>query len=241
MMTQGNKENSEELFEYRSVHTGAVLGMVLGLVSVVLLFTASTSFERTLLMAPIPVIGFLISCVAWRSIASAPELYTGSPMAKAGAVLSALFLFVGVGYGSYVYSTEVPDGYARTSFLEMKPTEADKSNRKYIPDEIADYIKGGDKVFIKGYIRPDSTEYSTNFSEFLLVRDNQECCFGDLSKVQFFDQIKVKLGPGQTTDYDSGVFRLGGVLKLGPPDPKLGTPVTYHLDADYHCAPGGGF
>ena len=36
-----------------------------------------------------------------------------------------------------------------------------------------------------------------------------------------------------TTDFNRGVFRLGGTLKVGPGNPELGTPLTYYLEADH--------
>lgn len=219
--------------DYRSVHTFSVLGVLLGLLSVVVVFTASSSLEYTLPLAPIPIAGLIVSLVALRAITASPELYTGKPLAQAGALLSALFLFGGVGYAGYVHATEVPDGYERTSFLEMKPSERDLVNGVYIPEDIATYIKSREPIFIKGYIRPGSITFQQNIKEFLLVRDSNECCFGDLSKVKFFDQIQVKLGTGLTTDFNRGVFRLGGVLSYGPGSREAQTPLTYTLYADY--------
>jgi hypothetical protein len=224
---------ADEPLEYRSVHTFAVLGLLLGLLSVVVVFMARVSFESTMVLAPIPLAGLVVSIIALRGIQAAPDLYTGKVLAQGGAALSALFLVTGLGYAGYIYATEVPDGYARTSFIEMKPTEADTVNGDYIPPAVAQFIQNGEPVFIKGYIRPDSIKFKQNLNNFLLVRDDQQCCFGDLSKVMYFDQVQVNLGTGLTTDYHSGVFRLGGKLKVAPGDPRVGTPLTYVLDADY--------
>ena len=174
---------SDEALLYRSVHTGAVLGMVLSIISVVMVFTAGSSFETTLLLVPVPLLGLAVSLAAWRAIAGASDMYTGQPMAMIGAGLSAIFLSIGLGYGGYVYATEVPDGYVRTSFLELKPNESDMVNREPVPPKVVSFIKNEDKIFIKGFIRPDSIRFKQNISDFMLVRDNQECCFGDMSKV----------------------------------------------------------
>ncbi len=223
----------DEALDYRSVSTFAVLGLLLGLVSTVVIFTAGTSLDYTLALAPIPIAGLVVSLVAMRSIAAAPELYTGRQLALAGAVLSALFLIGGVGYGSFVYATEVPEGYTRTSFVEMKPTDQDTVDGLLTPIEVQGLIKEGEKVFIKGYIRPDSVRVKQNLRDFLLVRDNNECCFGDASKVKFFDQIQVRLKPGMTTDFNRGLFRVGGVLEVGRADRQTGQPIKYTLNADY--------
>lgn len=225
--------HDEDPLDYRSVHTFSVLGLLIGALSLVTLLSANTSFETTLMLAPIPVIGLIVSLVALRAIIASPEVYTGKPLAQAGLILSAFFLCSGVGYAGYVYSTEVPDGYARTSFIEIKPTDNNKIAGKYMPDEVFELIKNQEPVFIKGYIRPDSIKFNQNITDFLLVRDNQQCCFGDLSKVQFFDQIQINLKSGLTTDFNRGLFRVGGVLTVTPGDPSIGTPLTYQLNADY--------
>ena len=225
--------NGDELFEYRSVHTGAVLGLLIGCLGSVILFTAGTSIESTVMLTPAPLLGLLVSLYALMAIRSSPEVYTGARLAVTGAVLSLVFLVGGLGYGSLVYATEVPDGYVRTSFSEMKPSKNDLVDRKLIPDAVSELLSSSEKVFIKGYIRPDSVPFRKNISNFLLVRDNNQCCFGDLSSVKYFDQVQVRLAPGLTTDFSRGVFRLGGEMTILPGDPQVGTPLTYFLDADY--------
>ena len=228
-----NTDTLNEAFEYRAVHVAAVLGLLIGVLSSVISFTAGAGIESTLLLAPIPLLGLFVSLYALRAINAAPEVYAGDRLAAAGALLSGMFMLYGVGYGSYVHATEVPDGYTRTSFTSMKPSPDDVVNRKLIPTEVEQLIRDGEKVFIKGYIRPDSTPYKQNISKFLLVRDNQECCFGDMNKVKYFDQVQVLLASGLTTDFSRGLFRVGGVMKIQPGNPQLGTPLTYTLDADY--------
>ena len=223
----------DDPLEYRSVHVGAVLGVVLGAVSsLTLLTTGGALYSYTLALAPVPILGLLVSLSAWRSIAQSPELYTGVFMAKLGALMSALFLVVGQGYAAYTYATEVPEGYARTSFFAMKPDPVDLTNGEPIPADVLEHIREGDKVFIKGFIRPDSVPYTKNIREFLLVRDNNQCCFGDPTQVKFYDQIQVRLGKGKTTDFSRRLFRVGGVLEVGPPK-HSGAPLTYQLKADY--------
>jgi hypothetical protein len=216
---------------YRAIHTGAILGLLLGLVSVVTVLTAGNSLESTLLLAPIPVAGLLISLKAWRRIARERDQYTGERFAMVGTVLSALFLVASLGYGGFVHATEVPEGYARTTFADLKPHEVDVAANRLVPKRLEDQI--GERIFIKGYIRPDSVTVRHNLKDFLLVRDSNECCFGDLTKVQYYDQIAVDLADGITTDFSRRVFRVGGVLSVRPGDPLAGTPVVYTLKADY--------
>ncbi|MEM6331653.1 MAG: hypothetical protein AAF790_15590, partial [Planctomycetota bacterium] len=137
-------------------------------------------------------------------------------------------------YGSYVYATEVPEGYTRTSFYELKPDEVELAAQEYIPPKIQELL--GEKVFIKGYMRPDSTNdgLRKGVTEFSLVRDNAECCFGDKSKVLFFDQIAVKLTAGLAADLSMRVFSVGGVLTVRPGNPmQQEPPLVYMLEATH--------
>src|SRR3990172_1392204 len=163
---------SDSPLEYRAVHTGAIIGLLLGIVSIFIPVTAMNSFEGALLVSPIAVLGMFASLRAWAKINRESDLYTGRRLAQAGLALSLLFLITGLGYGGYVYTTEVRQGYARISFAEMKPNENQLSGGVIVPPKIQD-LKGG-KIFIKGYIRPDSIAVRKNIDRFLLVRDNQQ-------------------------------------------------------------------
>lgn len=219
-----------DALEYRAIHTGAIAGLLLGVISVATVITASTNFDATLMIAPIPLLGLIVSLRSLLAIRRQPETYTGSYLAAAGALLSALFLFGGVGYGGYVYATEVPDGYIRTSFARMKPDEIEERGNVPIPSDVAELA--GQRVFIKGYVRPGSQK--TISREFLLVRDNNECCFGAIDKVKYYDQILVKLDAKQTASFDLRLYRVGGVLHIDPANLGRGPEYpVYTLVADY--------
>ena len=218
--------------EYRALHVGAIAGLVLGLLSVFTIITAAGSLEACLLVCPIPLVGIFVSLRAWAQIVRQQDQYTGSKLALVGLGLSSFFLVSGVAYGAYVYATEVPDGYQRISFSGMKPNARDQRASVQIPQEIADLE--GQKVFIKGYIRPDSMRVRTNAKGFLLVRDNNQCCFGDVSKVKYYDQVIVAMQGSLSVDYTSRILRMGGTLHVHPEniDRGPGAPV-FTLDADY--------
>lgn len=222
----------DEAIQYRAVHTGAIVGLALGVLSVFVVVTAANSFEGCLLVAPIPVLGMALSLRALSRIRREPERFTGRTIAVLGLALSLAFLVGGVGYGGYVFATEVPEGYARISFNGMKPDELQERSGVIVPQDIA--ALDGQRVFIKGYIRPDSISVSRGIKSFLLVRDNNQCCFGDLSKINYYDQMQVDMVGTRTVDYSQGVFRMGGVLKVVPDNLKRGplAPV-FSLQADY--------
>jgi hypothetical protein len=222
----------DDSLQYRAVHIGAIVGLALGVLSVFMVVAAMNTFEGCLLVAPIPLLGMLISAWSLAKIRSEPDRFTGAPIALLGLVLSFGFLVGGVSYGGYVYATEVPEGYARISFNRMKPDELQERSRVIVPPEIA--ALDGKKVFIKGYIRPDSIPVTKGIKEFLLVRDNNQCCFGDLSKINYYDQMYVNMVGSGTVDYSQGLFRMGGILKIEPQNLMPGsTRPVFSLSADY--------
>ncbi len=156
--------------EYRAMSSSAVAGLALGVLSAIMLGAAGNGLAACLVLAPVPILGIILSTRAITQIRRMPEDYTGGGLAYTGLVLSAFFLVVGVGSGAYIYATEVPDGYQRVSFLEMKPDAIDERGGKVIPDEIQQLA--GQRIFIKGYMRPPSQR--TNLSSFLLGRDDQQ-------------------------------------------------------------------
>jgi len=218
--------------QYRALHTGALISLVLGIVSVFVVITAATSFEWCLLAAPIPALGMFIGLRSLTKIRRHPDQYTGSGLAKIGVLLSLMFLVGGVGYGGYVYATEVPDGYERISFTDMKPDELQERGGVAVPPEII--ALNGKKVFIKGFIRPGSATSRTNIDSFLLVRDNNQCCFGDLSKVKYYDQMVVKITSGDRVNDNLQILRMGGTLEVHPENLAAGAQApVFSLKADY--------
>jgi hypothetical protein len=222
----------EEGIQYRALHTGALISLVLGIVSVFVVICAATSFEWCLIAAPIPAVGMFIGLRSLAKIRRHPDQYTGQGMAKAGLSLSLVFLVGGIAYGGYVYATEVPDGYTRITFSTMKPDELQERGGQLVPSDLASLE--GKHVFIKGYIRPDSITVQRRIGRFLLVRDNNQCCFGDLSKIKYYDQIDVDMTGDHSVDYSQGVLRIGGILHIEPRNIMPGAPSTvFSLKADY--------
>jgi hypothetical protein len=225
--------SSDETISYRAVHTGAILGLALGIVTATFTLLAWGSTPEVIYIALLNAIAFSFCLWSLGKIRRDPEQYTGAPIAMLGLIVSIVFLVGGVSYGAYTYATEVPDGYERISFNTMKPDELEARGGVAIPPEIA--AMDGKKVFIKGYIRPDSVTQRVGIKEFLLVRDNNQCCFGDITTVKYYDQIAVDMVGSHTVDFENGaVYRLGGILKVEPHNVARGplAPV-FSLQADY--------
>ncbi|MEX2091556.1 MAG: hypothetical protein WD971_02710 [Pirellulales bacterium] len=231
-LDQYSDPNTDESIHYRAIHTGAIVGLVLGVLSVFTLISASTSLESCLLVTPIPLVGMFISFRSWARIRRESDQYTGAWIALSGLALSSVFLVTGVGYGYYVYQTEVPDGYDRISFETLRPTEQQERGGVLVPPEVQ--ALAGKRIFIKGYIRPGSAPVRTGIDRFLLVRDNNQCCFGDLSKVNYFDQMAVQITSSHRVEDTLNILRMGGILEINEQNLALGPgyPV-FTLRADY--------
>lgn len=225
-------DSADESLQYRAVHTGAIVGLALGVLSVFTLISAANTLESCLLVTPIPILGMFLSLRAWGKIRRESDQYTGAYLALAGFVLSLGFLVAGVSYGSYVYVTEVPPDHARIDFETLRPTELQERGGQLIPPEIQ--ALEGKKIFIKGYIRPGSAPVRTGIDRFLLVRDNNQCCFGDLTKVKWYDQMAVQITSSHRVEDTLQLLRMGGILEIHPENLELGPgyPV-FSLKADY--------
>jgi len=223
---------SPQAFQYKAMSSGAVAAALLGVLSLLTLAASRESLQSCLLMSPIPLVGILVGWSALRRIRELPDQLGGKRLAAGGALFSLLCLITGVSYSSYVYATEVPEGYTRISFVAMRPDEVQQRSGTIVPDEIAQL--DGQKVFIKGYIRPDSTRFRRNIRKFQLVRDNASCCYGDLSKVKHYDMMLVETVGSVSTDFSYGLFRVGGTLRVNAENLRrgLGQPV-FSLEADY--------
>jgi hypothetical protein len=84
----------------------------------------------------------------------------------------------------------------------------------YVASKLTDTIKAldGKKVKLRGFILPSTLFRETNIDEFVLVRDNQECCFGPGAAL--YDCVVVNLVDGVTTDYTTRAVTVTGTFKL---------------------------
>jgi hypothetical protein len=77
----------------------------------------------------------------------------------------------------------------------------------------------GERIRIRGYILPSFQ--STGITQFVLVRDNLECCFGPGAAL--FDCILVEMTPGKTTTFTVRPVAVEGIFSIKPlsgPDGK---------------------
>ncbi|QDS97538.1 hypothetical protein [Adhaeretor mobilis] len=201
-------------FDYRALSTGAVAAGILGALSTLIFLAGSNSFDSALKITPLPILALAVGLRSWFRIRSQPEALSGRGIAMLGIILGVISLAGGLGYASYVHVTEVREGYERTSFYEFAPDQNELNLGDPVPDDIEEL--DGKPVFIKGFMRPDSIAVSKGVKEFLLVRDNNECCYGDASKVKYYDQLAVNVKDKKGVEYSRGMFRVHGTLHVLP-------------------------
>jgi hypothetical protein len=103
----------------------------------------------------------------------------------------------------------------------------DRFHQDMLPEEIAAMF--GQRIRIRGFILP--TAQRSGVKEFVLVRDNQECCFGPGAAL--YDCIFVQMKGGATTEFSIRPVAVEGTFGLkqifGPDGRHL---AIYHLEAD---------
>jgi hypothetical protein len=70
---------------------------------------------------------------------------------------------------------------------------------------------------------------SQNLTRFLLVKDNDVCCFGGEPKLN--DMIMVKMKDGKKVNHLSGLVAVGGVFHVAKTASPAGYDAVYTLDA----------
>ena len=84
-------------------------------------------------------------------------------------------------------------------------------------------------VRLRGYILPSFQQ--SGITQFVLVRDNLECCFGPGAAL--YDCVLVEMNPGQSVDYTIRPVAVEGtfsIRELTDPDGKH--LAIYHIDGD---------
>ncbi|RLT11547.1 MAG: hypothetical protein DWI22_01275 [Planctomycetota bacterium] len=124
--------------------------------------------------------GIFIGIGAVKQIRASGGFVKGTWMAMLGLVLSICNFCLGSAKMSYDYQHEVPAGYQRVNFqkdVAEKQFVFVGGYRKLAP-EVASVI--GKKVYLKGFMY--ATQATDGLRQFILLKDNGECCFGGKPK-----------------------------------------------------------
>ena len=198
--------NEGDDFAYRPVPPLAPIALFLG-------FCSISGFLGIPCLA-IGFVGLLLGLTARWQIARSQGALGGKLVSLLATVLSGVMLASGSAYHVYAYVTELPEGYERVSFIELSkhiPVFSEEGKIGLDPEVEA---LDGKPIYIKGYMYP--TRQRTDISEFVLVKDTGQCCFGGQPKLT--DMIAVKLEKGLTVDHrEQQLVGVGGVFRARAP------------------------
>ncbi|HWA99222.1 MAG TPA: DUF3299 domain-containing protein [Pirellulales bacterium] len=111
--------------------------------------------------------------------------------------------------------------------IKFPMEKGDNFKRSMITDDIEKL--GGKRVRIRGYILPSFQQ--SGITQFVLVRDNMECCFGPGAAL--YDCVVVEMVPGASTNFTVRPVAVEGVFEVREFLDPDGKPLAiYHLDGD---------
>lgn len=209
-------------FHYKEIPVLSPVTLVIGLASLVVFVTAFGIIIGS--------IGVIIGSICFFSTVRNRSEIGGFGITVAGLALSALAVVFGSAKLVYDYSTEVPEGFQRTSFAND------------IAEKGFQYVKGkgtwsihpdvkqlhGQKIFLKGYMYP--TPQTEGLTEFTLAKDNGECCLGGKPKVT--DMILVRMKKPLTVDFSDRRVSVAGVFRIAS-NSTDGLTQVYEIEATH--------
>jgi len=180
-------------------------------------------------LAAVPLTGIVLGLVALRTIAGRPDELVGRGLAIGAIAVSAVSLVAGLGTVSLRYARELPEGYERIHYGLLQPLPGDPADA--IPDTAREI--DGHKVLLKGYMYPGKQQHG--ITQFLLVRDQGDCCFGGNPKIT--DRVLVQLAdPAHPNgiDFSPRLRKIAGTFVVRPTiSPGLDGGLLYHLEAAF--------
>ncbi len=215
---RGDRPSPGDADDYRSLSGAAIAAAAVALISPVALFGWS--------LLAVPAIGGVLATVALREIARRPEALTGRPLASASLIVSTLVLVTSVTVHAREYTMELPEGFERLSYASLQPAEGESA--AHVPEAARGF--DGRRVLLKGYMYPGKQQ--AGITQFLLVRDQGDCCFGGNPKIT--DRVLVQLDdPSHPAGIEftprltkvAGRFRVEAVGSS-----ELAGGVLYHID-----------
>lgn len=215
-------------FPLKSISTSAVLGLVTAILCLISLWICWVIFDNWTFSIFFALIPIALGSLAWIKIRRHPDEYWGLRLAQTSLFLGVFCLVAGFAIQSYVYHTEVPEGYERITWKSLKLPDRDLRPYNPAAEEL-----DGKKVFFKAYVRPDNK--SKGLKKFIVVPDFGTCCFGKSPKMS--DCVAVEIKTDDTVDVDFTIRKFAGVFKLhknSVATRKDSVPrIVYELHAEY--------
>ncbi len=94
--------------------------------------------------------------------------------------------------------------------LKFEIERGGKFEKKMLPEKIVELSKK--TMRIRGYILPTSVFQQSGIKQFVLVRDNQECCFGPGAMI--YDCIIVELDGDKSIDFSTRPISVRGKFEV---------------------------
>jgi hypothetical protein len=111
--------------------------------------------------------------------------------------------------------------------IKLEMQKGDPFTRELLPKRVSALEQS--RVRIRGYILPSFQQ--RGLTQFVLVRDNQECCFGPGAALH--DCVVVRMRPGRSADFSIRPVAVEGTFRVeelrGPDGRHL---AIYALDAE---------
>jgi hypothetical protein len=200
---------------YRAISGTAIAAAAVALLSPLVLLGWS--------FAAVPAVGLVLAVAALGDIARRPAAVTGRGLAWAALAGSGVSLVGGLAYLAAVYTAELPEGFTRLNYAMLQPLPGDPPTA--VPDSAREM--SGRDVLLKGYIYPGSRQ--RGITEFVLCRDQGDCCFGGQPKIT--DRVVVRLADPKGIDFTQRLVKIAGRFRIEPAGTtELGGGVLYHLD-----------
>ena len=211
----------ENEFAYRTYSKAAIASLLFAILGALVSFVSAA-------MIWLPLMAVLFGVSAIFSFRKYPEELAGKLMANIGLILGTILLVTSTCYHTYVYNTEVPEGYQRISYGELRPNK-----RTPAPFSEKAEAFNGKKVFLKGYVRP--SDRKKNLKNFILVGDFGDCCFGGNPKPT--DVVAIRIQTDQTVDHSLSLRKIGGTFRLNSRPRRTGDDevphIFYEIEADH--------
>jgi hypothetical protein len=172
----------------------------------------------------VPALGCLLGILAWRDVVQRPDVLTGRRLAMLSAAWSAVVFAGALGYLSWVYAAELPPGFERISYGPLQPEDGMAPGT--IPASAL--ALHGQDVLLKGYMYPGKQQ--SGIRQFLLVRDQGDCCFGGNPKIT--DRVLVQLRDGDGITFSPRQRKIAGRFLVKPTGGigDVDGGVLYHLE-----------
>lgn len=218
---QPAQSSAEVEFEYRPVPP-------LVPVSLAFAFLSLSALLWDVLLV-VPVVGLVLSLIAVWQVRRSEGQYGGLRLATVSAWANPLVAAAAIGFHTYNYATELPEGFKRVNFSMDIAAKGLVYQDGQVQVDPAVKELDGQAVFLKGFMYP--TQQTKGLTSFVLCKDQGQCCFGGNPKIT--DMIYVEMVPGKTVNYRPGLVAVAGQFRIHPTVDATGLNPVYKLETSY--------